>query len=191
VLGGPAADCAVVGFPVYSCEEPSRLEALYIQNKFSRGPVVVDQLPDTGEPLIRNVLAHGAAMLITPSAPVKLIPEEYFLYQEDSDYCRQIYQCNGTVAIQLDNPVYALGRSRSIGWHSPTQVYYTRRNKLHYCKKYNSRLEYSIVLTRMLWSTVNGVLRHSCHGRWLMAKAYILAFLHHLQGKKGRTWAQF
>lgn len=184
----PTLEEAVVGFPAYSFEEPEQLDTAYIQERFPQGPTAVVELPEVYEPLARGVMAHGAAMLITPAAPVKLIPEEYFLYNEDSDYCRQIYEHGGSIVVQLDSPVYMRGESKSVGWGSPLQIYYTRRNKLAYCKKYYSTTAYGLILARMFCSTVLGLLRSLLSGERKAAKAYFLAFLHHLQGKKGRTW---
>ena len=190
VSAGPATGAAVVGFPSYSYDEPDRLLATFIKEEFSRGPVIVDRLPDTDTPIIKDVIVRGAAMLITPDAPVKLIPEEYFLYLEEVDLCKQIRQHGGIIVMQLDNPTYSLGLSKSVGLGSPLQVYYTRRNKLTYCKKYYSKMEYSLILARMLYSTLVGCLKSIVRGERMAAKAYVLSFLHHLQGKKGRTWIQ-
>jgi GT2 family glycosyltransferase len=190
VLAGDAAGAAVLGFPSYSYDEPDRLIGTFIREEFTRGPVIVDKLPDVDPPVIKDVIVRGAAMLITPDAPLKLIPEDYFLYLEEVDYCKQIRQHGGTIAMQLDNPTYSLGKSKSVGLGSPLQIYYTRRNKLNYSKKYYSKAEYVFILTRMLYSTLKGYLRSTARGERMAARAYILSLLHHLQGKKGRTWVQ-
>lgn len=188
VRGGTIAEAAVVGFPAYHFEEPQRVDTAFIEDRFSQGPTEIVELPEGDEPLALGVMAHGAAMLITPEAPVRLIPEEYFLYNEDSDYCRQIYENGGSVVVQLDNPVYARGVSKSVGLGSPLQIYYTRRNKLTYCKKYYSKTAYGTILARMAYSTLRGYLKSSVRGDRVKARAYYLSFLHHLRGTKGRTW---
>jgi GT2 family glycosyltransferase len=132
-------------------------------------------------------MAHGTAMLITPNAPIKFFPEEYFLYCEDADYCKQVRRRGGDIFIQMDNPVYHRV-SKGVGANSPLQIYYTRRSKLAYCRKYNPSAEYGIVLARMLYSSLKGCLKSLARGDRLSAKAYLLSYWHHLEGRKGRTW---
>lgn len=186
-FAGPAQGAAVVGFPAYLYDEPGRLECAYIQDQFSRGPVHISVLPEPEKRSLDKAMVHGAAMIITPDAPVKLLPEEYFLYYEDADYCRQVRKHGGNIWIQLDNPVYHRV-SRTVGANSPVQTYYTRRSKLTYCRKYSSSIEYSIVLVRMLYSTLTGWARCFVRADHASAKAYLLSYWHHLRGKKGRTW---
>jgi GT2 family glycosyltransferase len=188
MLDGSAATAAVLGFPVYLLEEPDHLDTGYIRERFGRGPEWVTKLPDDYRPLMEGVMVSGSAMLISPTAPVKFLPEEYFLYNEESDYCKQIYQHGGTIAVQLDNPVYG-GENKSVGAGSPLQIYYARRNKLAYCKKYCSTAEYGVILSRMVYSTLKGYLGSTIRGERMAAKAYLLSLLHHLQGKMGKTWA--
>jgi GT2 family glycosyltransferase len=189
LLADSAKKAAVVGFPLYSYENPDSLECAYMQDTFTRGSQRVRVLPKELEKrsILEGVRAHGAAMLIAPSAPVKSFPEEYFLYGEDADYCKQILKRGGNIVIQLDNPVYHIGSS-SVGAGSPVQIYYSRRSKLAFCRKYNSLVEYSLVLARMLYSTLKGSLVSSVRGDRMASRAYLLSFWHHLQGKKGRTW---
>lgn len=185
---GPGAGVSVLGFLAYWYYEPDRLGAVYMREKFSRGPVFVTDRPK-GESLIKDVMVYGGAMLISPDAPVKMIPEEYFLYCEDMAYCKQIFKHGGTIAAQLDNFLYERG-SRAAGLGSPLQIYYTRRNKLAYSLKYYSKVEYGLILARMTYSTLVGCLGSAFHGEWSKSKAYLLALVHHLQGKMGRTWTQ-
>lgn len=187
VFAGPARGAAIVGFPAYFYEEPSRLECAYIKDEFSRGPVHVSVLPGPEKENLDAVMAHGAAMLITPVTPLKSFSEEYFLYYEDADLCRRVRRCGGSIWIQSDNPVYHR-MSKSVGAGSPVQIYYTRRSKLAYCRKYNPPVEYGIVLARMLYSSLRGCAKSLVRAERTSAKAYLLSYWHHLKGKKGRTW---
>lgn len=187
VLDGPTKGAAVVGFPAYLHEDPDRVDCAYLEDSFTRGPRRVTELPQTGNRVVEAVMVHGAAMLITPHTPVKLLPEDYFLYYEDADFCKQVRQQRGRVVVQLDNPVYH-SPSRTIGAGSSTQIYYTRRSKLAYCRKYNSTVEYSIVLARMTYSALRGWLKSLFRKEGKHARAYRLSLWHHLRGKKGREW---
>jgi GT2 family glycosyltransferase len=188
VLSGPAQDADVVGFPMYFYEDPGCLQCAYLRDRFTGGSDLVRELPKPGdEQGLDDAMAHGAALLITPNAPVKVFPEEYFLYYEDSDYSKQVRRRGGSIFFQLDNPVYHRP-SRSVGWGSPVQIYYSRRSKLAYCRKYNTPAEYGVVIVRMLYSSLRGCLKSLVRGERVAAKAYMLSFWHHLRGKKGRTW---
>lgn len=187
VLYGPARNASVVGFPAYFHENPRRLECAYLRDRFTRGAVHVTVLPEPNEGIPKDAMAHGAALAIAPSSPVKFFPEEYFLYCEDADYCRQVIKSSGSIFIQLDNPVYHSG-SKVVGAGSPLQIYYTRRSKLTYCRKYNLPIEYNIVLARMLYSALKGCLKSIVRRDRMSAKAYVLSYWHHLRGEKGHTW---
>jgi GT2 family glycosyltransferase len=187
MLYGSARNASVVGFPAYFHQNPRRLECAYLRDRFTRGPVHVTVLPEPNEDKLKDAMAHGAALAIAPSSPVTFFPEEYFLYCEDADYCRQVRKRGGSIFIQLDNPVYHRG-SKIVGAGSPLQIYYTRRSKLAYCRKYNPPIEYSIVLARMLYSTLKGCIKSFARRDWMSARAYMLSYWHHLRGEKGRKW---
>ncbi|MBA2693279.1 MAG: glycosyltransferase family 2 protein [Rubrobacter sp.] len=187
LAGGEGAGLSVLGFVAHWYHEPERVATAYMREEFTKGPMFVTEPPKGGGRLKRGVMVYGGAMLITPESPVKLLPEEYFMYCEDMDYCKQVFAKGGEIAAQLDNPVYERGGS-SIGSNSPAQIYYTRRNKLAFSKRHYSKLEYTLILARMAYSTVAGCARSILRGDREMVKAHLLAYLHHLQGKMGRTW---
>lgn len=189
ISSGPGAGVSVLGFVAYWYHEPDRVGTAYMWEEFTRGPMFVTEVPKDSGLLVKDVMVYGGAMLISPDAPVKLFPEEYFMYCEDMDYCKQIFEQGGTVAAQIGNPVYERGGS-SIGTDSPAQIYYTRRNKLVFSKKHYSTLEYSLILARMTYSTLAGCLKSAIRGERAKTEAYVLSLVHHLQGKTGRTWTQ-
>ncbi|PIB34642.1 hypothetical protein BFP72_04065 [Reichenbachiella sp. 5M10] len=76
-------------------------------------------------------LPHGAAMII----PKKIIeqvghmPEEYFLYYEEHDWCMKI-QHAGYKMFYFGDTHVVHKESISVGVNSPLQVYYMNRNRL-------------------------------------------------------------
>lgn len=182
-------EASVYGFSQHYYYEPELPFSSYMTEKFSVGPVHMTASPQESRKTIYNVLAYGGALLISPRSPVKLFPEEYFLYCEDSDFCRQVEARGGTVAVNLDLPIYEKGSS-SVGRGSALQIYYTRRNKLAYSRKFNSKLEYSIIVLRVTLSTIRGSLKSLLDRDPERTKAYLLAYLHHFQGKMGKRWPQ-
>ena len=84
--------------------------------------------------------ASGCCMLLARRTIEKLkLPEDYFMYFEDVDYCAKLKE-NGfhifyTPFIKLYHKV-----SASSGVESPFFVYYWNRNRLIFMKKYRSKI---------------------------------------------------
>ena len=81
----------------------------------------------------------GCLMLINKRVfnHVSLLPEEYFLYLEDTDFCYSAL-CKGfKLYINLDSKIYHKVSSTVSGSNkiSPTTVYYITRNRLHFMMK--------------------------------------------------------
>jgi len=81
----------------------------------------------------------GCLMLINKKVfnHVNLLPEEYFLYLEDTDFCYSAL-CKGfKLYINLDSKIYHKVSSTVSGSNkiSPTTVYYITRNRLHFMMK--------------------------------------------------------
>lgn len=86
---------------------------------------------------------HGAAMLMKRSAidKVGLLPEEFFLYYEELDWCT-LFTLEG-YELWYD-PAYELYHkaSKSTGQHSPLKAFYLSRNRLLYA--YRNRFGFSL-----------------------------------------------
>lgn len=96
-------------------------------------------------PASRTPYLHGAAMLMKKSVIDKLgpMPEEYFLYYEELDWCTYItlegYNLWYDPACELLHKA-----SRSTGQNSPLKTYYLSRNRLLYA--YRNRFDYTFYL---------------------------------------------
>lgn len=79
---------------------------------------------------------HGAAMCIRKEVieSVGLMPEEYFLYYEELDWCNKIVAHGYTLGYVPQAEVYHK-ESRSTGQESPLKTYYMTRNRLLYARK--------------------------------------------------------
>ena len=80
--------------------------------------------------------AHGAAMMVRREAVEKAgpMPEEYFLYYEELDWCVQIRRAGLKIWYEATSTVYHK-ESMSVGKQSPLQVYYHTRNRLLFAKR--------------------------------------------------------
>ena len=76
----------------------------------------------------------GCSMLLNTLAieEVGLLPEEYFLYFEETDWCFKAKKSDWKLAINTNATVYNLTSKKTSVFH-----YYFVRNKLIFCKKYH------------------------------------------------------
>ena len=83
-----------------------------------------------------TAFAHGAAMMIRTTDIKKfgMMPEFYFLYYEELDWCVQIRRAGLKIWYEATSTVYHK-ESMSVGKQSPLQVYYHTRNRLLFAKR--------------------------------------------------------
>ena len=89
---------------------------------------------------------HGAAMLVKRSVIDKLgkMPEEYFLYYEELDWCTYMTHEGYTLWYEPACEIIHKG-SRSTGVGSPLKAFYLSRNRLLYA--YRNKFDYTFYLT--------------------------------------------
>lgn len=80
--------------------------------------------------------AHGAAMLIpkTVIEKVGLMPEEFFLYYEELDWCEKMRRMGFEIMVEPRAKVYHK-ESLSIGQASPLKTYYLNRNRILFMRR--------------------------------------------------------
>ena len=81
-------------------------------------------------------LAHGAAMMVPRSVinAVGMMPELFFLYYEEVDWCESIKRAGYKIYIVPDSKVYHK-ESMSIGKGSTLKTYYMSRNRVLYMRR--------------------------------------------------------
>ena len=91
-------------------------------------------------------IAHGAAMMIRTTDIKKfgMMPEFYFLYYEELDWCVQIRRAGLKIWYEATSTVYHK-ESMSVGKQSPLQVYYHTRNRLLFAKRSIDKRIYSYI----------------------------------------------
>lgn len=84
-------------------------------------------------------LVHGAAMMVPKSIinKVGMMPELFFLYYEEVDWCESIKKAGYKVFFVPDSKVYHK-ESMSIGKKSTLKTYYLTRNRLLYMRRNTS-----------------------------------------------------
>lgn len=80
--------------------------------------------------------AHGAAMMVKKEVIDKagLMPENYFLYYEELDWCEQIKKAGYEIWYEPASCIYHY-ESASTGQGSPLRTYYMARNRLLYAQR--------------------------------------------------------
>ncbi|PQJ13081.1 glycosyltransferase family 2 protein [Flavipsychrobacter stenotrophus] len=79
---------------------------------------------------------HGAAMMLPRSAMDKagLMPENYFLYYEEMDWCEMIKRAGYTIRINMQALIYHK-ESISVGSKSALKEYFMNRNRLLFIRR--------------------------------------------------------
>jgi len=80
--------------------------------------------------------AHGAAMMVSKSVIEKTgaMPEDFFLYYEELDWCEQIKRSGFSIVVDLDSVIYHK-ESRSVGKASPLKLFYQTRNRILFVRR--------------------------------------------------------
>lgn len=80
--------------------------------------------------------AHGAAMMVSRAAldAAGPMPESYFLYYEELDWCRRIQEAGFGIWFEPSALVWHK-ESISTGAHSPLQTYYLNRNRILFMRR--------------------------------------------------------
>lgn len=80
--------------------------------------------------------AHGAAMMLRREAVVAagLMPEMYFLYYEEMDWCEAIRRAGYTVHVNTRATIYHK-ESVSVGRNTPLKAYFMNRNRILFMRR--------------------------------------------------------
>lgn len=116
---------------------------------------------------------HGAAMMIKREVieQVGKMPEIYFLYYEEMDWCTQMSRQGYQLWYEPRCTIFHK-ESRSTGKDSPLKTYYLTRNRLLYAwRNRQGRTRYISILYQLLMANPKNITMHLLHGRLLQAKA--------------------
>lgn len=99
--------------------------------------------------------AHGAAMMISRELLEKVgnMPEEFFLYYEELDWCAQIKRAGFAIWYEPAGLIYHK-ESAAVGKMSPLKIYYITRNRLLFMRRNVSGWRLATFLTYFYSVTV-------------------------------------
>lgn len=132
-----------------------------------------------------TALGHGAAMMI-PMAVIKevgLMPDIFFLYYEEHDWCEMIKRAGYKVRYVGTSVIYHK-ESMTVGRNSPIKAYYMVRGRLLFTRRNTRGIKFiSSSLFFGLFAFPKNTLRHLLKGELKLLKAYILGVGWHLKGR--------
>jgi GT2 family glycosyltransferase len=108
---------------------------------------------DTGqyEKSKETYYVHGSAMMTTKEviSKVGMLPEAYFLYYEELDWCDHIRKA-GYKLMYVHNAVMYHKESLSTGKNSPLKTYYLKRNRMIFLRRNRSGITRFIAMMYLL-----------------------------------------
>lgn len=123
----------------------------------------------------KSSFLHGAAMMLRRDIikKVGLMPEIYFLYYEELDWCEQIKK-NGFELWYNPQAVVFHKESRSVGQNSPLRCYYMTRNRLLYAwRNRRGLIRLIAILYQFLIANPKGIFTYIFNGRFDLVGASI------------------
>ncbi|MBF9236493.1 glycosyltransferase family 2 protein [Hymenobacter sp. BT683] len=141
--------------------------------------------PDKGQHDTSHVTAliHGAAMMV-PTAVIRragLMPELYFLYYEELDWCEMIKRLGYLSYYEAGATVYHK-ESVSVGQGSVLRTYYLSRNRLLYIRRNTTGLRFwSGLLFYLSVAVPKNSLKYALRREWPHLRALWRALGWHLQ----------
>ncbi|MCU0326382.1 MAG: glycosyltransferase family 2 protein [Spirosomaceae bacterium] len=131
----------------------------------------------------QTYLAHGAAMLVRKSAIQKVgpMPEEFFLYYEEIDWCLKFRQVGYKIFYVHDSLVLHK-ESISVGKQSAVQIYYKTRNRILLARKWRSGLPKLLALTYLSLVSIRDLAKYFLTKKNVLLKIYWDALVWNLQG---------
>ncbi|ETJ38539.1 Glycosyl transferase family 2 [human gut metagenome] len=137
--------------------------------------------------LHKNITFASGCCILIPQKVIKtvgLMEEKYFLYYEDTDYCKRIIDNKFTIMYEPSAKMYHKVSATTGGESSKLYIYYMTRSRLYFNNKYNKR---------KLMSNIYMYLSYfKKYIQWLINKRYDLIrislnaisdFYHNIEGK--------
>lgn len=150
-----------------------------------RGKTFGDNEKDRGQydRIYETQLAHGAAMMVPTATVLKagLMPDIYFLYYEEHDWCQRIKRAGYKVYfVGLSNIFHK--ESITVGADSPLKIYYLNRGRIIYLRRNTSGLSKVLSLAYfMLLAFPKNIISLFLRGPRQSVKAFLMACLWNLK----------
>lgn len=124
---------------------------------------------------------HGAAMLVKREviSLVGKMPEAYFLYYEELDWCEQMRRAGYQLYYEPQALIYHK-ESMAVGKKSTLKTYYITRNRILFMRRNASRLQLvGFYFFLALFTFPKGLFLHLINREWQLSQAFIKAIFWH------------
>ena len=132
--------------------------------------------------------AHGAAMMVPRSVvdKVGLMPEDFFLYYEELDWCEQIRRAGYEIWVEPNAKIYHK-ESYSVSKISALKTYYLNRNRLLFMRRNRSKTQWSMFCVFLFLFTVpKNSMTYLLKGEWVNLMAFLKAIRWNFSSRKIR-----
>lgn len=180
---------SLLGFPAFNYSDHNMVEVYYVKDRLLRGLQKVTSLSEEekGKSILECESIGGHAMLITPDSPVQLLPEQFFLYCEESEFCQQVKKAQGKIYLSLNSKIYHK-HSGTVGLNSPLQIYYYNRNIFYYMKSNRPWLIFILFLILKSFKSLIKIAEYVLKEKYTHARALFQAYIDFILGKRGKQW---
>ncbi len=121
--------------------------------------------------------SHGAAMMIPKKIvhEVGLMPEAFFLYYEELDWCEQIRRAGYEIYVEPRTKIFHK-ESVSVGKMSTLKTYYLTRNRIFFMRRNRSSTEIFLFSCFLIFFTIpKNVVMYILKGEWPHLSAFLRA----------------
>jgi len=140
-----------------------------------RNKTIGENEPLANKHLVKETAyAHGCAMMAPRSVIEKagLIPEVFFLYYEELDWCERIKDAGFEIGLVPEARVYH-HESLTIGQDSPLKTYYINRSRTLFMRRNSSTFQFLGCFLFMLFFTIpKNSIKFALKLQWANFKAY-------------------
>ena len=133
---------------------------------------------------------HGAAMMVPRKIieKVGMMPDEFFLYYEELDWCEQIRNAGYKIYIEPRAKIYHK-ESISIGKLSTLKTYYLTRNRILFTRRHRSDMEIFLFSLFLIFVTLpKNLIVYLIKGEWQHARVFLKAIFWHLKPESKRAF---
>lgn len=143
---------------------------------FGRNTTLGNNERDQGQQDVRREIpyGHGAAMMVHRRVieQVGLMPELFFLYYEELDWCAQITRAGFKIVFTPESVIYHK-ESMTVGKMNPMKTYYMTRNRIWFMHRNMPAAKYRLFALYFYGVALpKNLLQHSLKGEWAHVKAF-------------------
>lgn len=141
--------------------------------------------PDRGQynQAVPTAYIHGAAMMLRRKVieKVGMMPEVYFLYYEELDWCEYIRNAGYKIYVEPGAKIYHK-ESLSVGKMSTLKTFYLTRNRILFIRRHRSGFEIFLFSLFLLFFTLpKNLILYLAKGEWRHARFFAKAIFWHLK----------